>query len=63
MTKDERNGGSQYLTPKGVALLLQCSLKTVYNRTKQGILRRHSLGGRRVYYLRLEVETSMFPLD
>jgi hypothetical protein len=63
MTLEQRNGGSPYLTPKDVAILLHCDLKTVHNLRVKGVLKRHSMGGRRVYYLRSEVESAMFPLD
>lgn len=52
-----------YLTPDEVRDLLKCSIKTVHNYTKKGILKRYSFGGRRVYYLRSEVESAMFSLD
>lgn len=63
MTKAENQNNDQYLTPKDVARLLKCSIKTVYNYTINGILKRYSWGGRRVYYLRSEVESSMFGID
>ncbi len=63
MTKWEKQNEQPYLTPKEVADLLKCSLKTVYNLTKKGILKRYSFGGRRIYYLRSEVESAMFGLD
>ena len=63
MTKIQKQNEHPYLSPDEVADLLKCSLKTVYNYTKKGILRRYSLGGRRVYYLRSEVEMAIFSLD
>lgn len=63
MDKTEKQKNDQNLTPKEVAQLLKCSLKTVYNRTVKGILKRHSWGGRRVYYLRSEVEEARFKID
>jgi excisionase family DNA binding protein len=63
MMKEEKQMNDPYLTCKEVAILLKCSLKTIYNRTKKGILKRHSCGGRRIYYLRKEVELAMFSLD
>lgn len=63
MDKLEKQNNDQYLTPKDVAQLLKCSLKTVYNYTVIGILKRYSCGGRKVYYLRSEVESSMFRID
>jgi excisionase family DNA binding protein len=63
MTKGDKQMNDPYLTCKEVATLLKCSLKTIYNRTKKGILKRYSFGGRRIYYLRTEVELAMFSLD
>lgn len=63
MTKREKLNEHPYLTTDEVADLLKCSTKTVYNYTKRGILKRHTFGGRRIYYLRSEVESAMFPLD
>jgi hypothetical protein len=63
MTKDKKQGEHPFLTPKEIAVLLKCSIKTVHNYTKKGILKRYSFGGRRVYYLRSQVESAMFGLD
>lgn len=63
MDKTEKQKNDPNLTPNEVAQLLKCSLKTVYNYTVKGILKRHSWGGRRVYYLRLEVEEARFKID
>lgn len=63
MTKVEKQMNDPYLTPKDVSILLKCSLKTVYSRTIKGVLKRHSFGGRKIYYLRSEVESAMFKLD
>jgi predicted DNA-binding transcriptional regulator AlpA len=63
MTMYEEKPNPQYLTTNEVKDLLKCSLKTVFNFTKRGILKRYSLGGRRVYYLRSEVESAMFGID
>lgn len=63
MTKEEKQMNELYLTPKEVAIILKCSIKTVYNLAKKGILKRLSCGGRRIYYLRSEVESAMFNID
>jgi predicted site-specific integrase-resolvase len=60
MRKWKEEPNREYLTPYEVADLLRCSIKTVYNYTVRGILKRYSFGGRKVYYLRSEVESSMF---
>lgn len=53
-----------FLTPKEVAILLKCNLKTVFNYRKKGILTRYSFPGvRRVYYKRSEVESAMIQID
>lgn len=63
MTKTEKQNNNPNMTPYEVSELLKCSLKTVYNYTVKGILKRHSWGGRRVYYLRSEVEEARFKID
>ena len=63
MTKWEKQNEHHLLTTYEVADLLKCSIKTVYNFRRKGILKRHSFGGRRIYYLRTEVELAMFSLD
>ena len=63
MKKYEEQPSHQYLTTNEVKDLLNCSLKTVYNFTMKGILKRYSFGGRRVYYLRSDVESAMFNID
>lgn len=63
MRKWVKEPNHEYLTPYEVADLMKCSLKTVYNYTIKGILKRYSFGGRKVYYLRYEVESAMFNID
>jgi hypothetical protein len=63
MTMYEEKPNRQFLTTDEVKDLLKCSLKTLYNYSKRGILKRHSFGGRRVYYLRSEVESAIFGID
>jgi predicted site-specific integrase-resolvase len=57
--------GRLYLTPQEVASMLQCSLRSVYNYTKKGILKRFGFGGgsNRVYYLRSDVEGAFKRID
>lgn len=52
----------EWLTPKEVAILLKCSVRTVYNWTKQGVLRRYGISSR-VYYKRSEVLEALTPID
>lgn len=63
MTKKEKDLTSPYLTPAEVAILLKISLKTVYNYSKKGILKRRLCGVRKVLYLRSEVESAMIQID
>lgn len=63
MTKWEKQNQHPYLTTDEVTDLLKISRKTVFNYRKKGILKRHSWGGRRNYYLRSEVESAMFNID
>jgi excisionase family DNA binding protein len=62
MDKYEKQKSEPFLTPKEVAQLLRCNLKTIYNHTKKGLLNRYSFGGRRIYYKRSEVESAIIPL-
>lgn len=63
MTKQEKFIFDEYLKSKEVAVYLKCSVKTVYNRTKQGILKRYALGGSLKYYKKSEIDSAFYPFD
>ena len=67
MTKKENKEAqpqqeSKYYTRKQLAKELSIDLSTIYNWTKAGILKPLGIG-RRVYFLRSEVENSLLTLN
>ena len=53
---------NKYLTRAQVAELLSIDISTVHNYTKRGLLKSYGIG-RRVYYLRSEVEEAIVGLN
>jgi predicted site-specific integrase-resolvase len=62
MIKNERQINEELLTPKEVAQILKCDVKSIYNWTKKGILKRYSIASR-IYYRKDEVFDALTKID
>jgi predicted DNA-binding transcriptional regulator AlpA len=62
MMKNTKQMNEELLTPKEVAQMLKCDVKSIYNWTKKGILNRYSIASR-VYYRKDEVLNALTKID